>query len=325
MPLGNPTVLPIQPFTPYGLDYAQEITDFVADAAMPFFLTNKTSGWYYVPDARNFLRAEDVTWSRETGATRVLSQYGKDTFIAQPYGAEEPVSNQDASDWMGGPADLGTQTMRGLLQRLAVAREVRTFGIVDGSGAGTTSVSGVGQWDSTAANPRLDVVKAQAAVHKRIGRVANNVIISGLVYETVVGSQAAGTAGAAILDAIKYTAGGLGSAFTEDLLARYLNVGNVEFAKSIQSDTTKHTTRTVGAGLPEAGAYIWSAKKVYVFYNGTPGAKEPNFGTSFGTDLATPDDYPELKTKSIVYRIAQTLQEKIVCLPSLNILTTVIS
>jgi len=323
--LGGPTVLPIQPFTPYGLDFAQEATDFVADDSMPWKQTQKTTGWYYVPDARNFLRAEDLAWSRETGATRVLSQYGKDTFIAQPYGAEEPVSDIDAQDWMDGPDDLASQTMRALLQRVLLAREVRVFTAVDGSGAGTTSVSGAGQWDSTAANPRLDILKAKAAIHKRVGKEGNNVMISGLVYEVLTGSQAAGTAGAAVLDAIKYTREAGGNVFTEDLMTGYFNVMKVRFAKAVQQDTTKHTQRAVSPGLPEAGVYVWSAKKVYVMYQGNPGGKEPNFGTTFGPDLSTPDDYRENKTKSTVYRITSTVIEKVVCLPALNICTTVIS
>lgn len=322
MPLGNPAVLPIQPFTPYGLDYEQMAANYVANDICPFFQTPKTSGWYYVPDARNFLRAEDLAWSRENGATRVISQYGKDTFIAQPYGGEEPVSDIDAGDWGGGKDDLITQTMRQMMARINLAREVRTFGLIDGSGAGTTSVTGTGQWDSTAANPRLDVMKSKTAVAKRVGREANTLIISGLVYEVITGTQSSGSAGAAVLDTLKYTSR---DSITEEMLARYFILEKVRFAKAVQQDTTKHSNRTVNPGLPEAGTYVWSGKKFYTAYIGTPGAKEPNAATTFGTDIATPDDYYEYKTKSTIVRIVSVVQEKVVCLPSINIGTTVIS
>ncbi|HLF07651.1 MAG TPA: hypothetical protein VI893_10880, partial [Thermoplasmata archaeon] len=110
MPLGKPTVLPFDPFADYGLDFNQEAANFAALVAFPFKKTEKSSGWFYVPDARNFLRAEDLAWSRETGATRLMSQYGYDQFLAQPYGGDEPVSKDDARDWMDGEADLAAMT-----------------------------------------------------------------------------------------------------------------------------------------------------------------------------------------------------------------------
>lgn len=325
MPLGQPAVLPIQDYIGYGIDFAQEESDFAASTAMPYFNVTKTSGWYSVPDARNFLRAEDATWGREDGATRVVSQYGKDTYLCQPYGLEELVTNWDASDWPGGPGDMANQTQTQLLQRGLIAREVRIEAAIDAATFGTTSVSGTGQWGSTAANPRLDVWKGSNAVRKKIGRGANRVIIPMGVQEVVCGTQSAGTAGAAILDTLKYTSR---ESITEEMLARYFNLGAnsvVKFALAIQQDVTKHTTRTVGVGLPEAGTAIWDQKEVYVFFMGTPGAKQPNFGTSFGPDFFSPDDYPDQKANGTVYRYKQMLDEKIVCNAAMNVLTTVIA
>lgn len=325
MPLGQPAVLPIQEYENYGVDFSQEASDFGADMFMPFFDTKKSSGWYPVPDARNFLRAEDATWGRERGATRVMSQYGKDTYLAQPYGLEEPVTDWDARDWPGGPADMATQTQTQLLQRGLIAREVRVEAAIDAATFGTTSVSGTGQWHSTAANPRLDVWKGSNAIRKKIGRGANRVGIPMGVQEVVCGTQTAGSAGAAILDTLKYTSR---ESITEEMLARYFNLGAnsmVKFLIAIQQDTTKHTTRTVGVGLPEAGVAIWDQKEVYVCFQGVPGSKSPNFGTSFGPDYFTPDDYRDEQAKATVYRFAQMLDEKIVCNAAMNVLTTVIA
>ncbi len=322
MPLGNSAVLPIQEFLAYGIDFAQEESAFAANVAMPFFRSDKTNGWFPVPDARNFLRNEDATWSRETGATRVVSQYGKATFLAQPYGLEEIVSDIDANDWPGGPGDMSTQTQLQLLQRVLLAREVRVEAKIDAATYGTTAVTGTGQWNSTASNPRLNVQSANSAIRKRIGRGANRVILPGGVVEVVIGSQSSGSAGAAILDTLKYTSR---ESITEEMLARYFNIEQVKFAIAVQQDTTKHMTRTVGVGLPEAGAYVWDQKEAYVFYNGTPGGKEPNFATSFGPDLATPDDYRDERAKGTAYRITQVLDEKEVANAAMNVLTTVIA
>lgn len=325
MPLGNPAVLPIQPFLEYGIDFAQEASVFAADTAVPYKDTVKSSGWYPVPDARNFLRAEDATWGREGGATRVVSQYGKDTFLAQPYGLEEIVSKWDADDWPGGPGDMATQTQQQLLQRVLLAREVRVEAMIDAATFGTTAVSGTGQWGSTAANPRLDVWKASNGIRKKIGRGANRIILPMGVVEVVCGSQSAGSAGAAILDTLKYTSR---DSITEEMLARYFNLGGdsmVKFALAVRQDSTKNSLRVVGVGLPEAGEPVWDQKEGYVFFQGTPGAKMPNFGTSFGPDLATPDDYEDRRGRGTVYRIAQMLDEKIVCNASMNVLTTIIA
>lgn len=326
MPLGQPAVLPIQDYIGYGIDFAQEEAVFAASTAMPFFQVDKTSGWYSVPDARNFLRAEDAAWGRNgRGATRVVSQYGKDTYLCQPYGLEELVNNWDAQDWPGGPASMATQTQQQLLQRGLIAREVRVEAAIDAATFGTTAVTGTGQWGSTAASPRLDVWKASNGIRKKIGRGANRIIFPLGVVEVICGSQSAGTAGAAILDTLKYTSR---ESITEEMLARYFNLGAgsvVKFALAIQSDATKHTTRTVGVGLPEAGTAIWDQKEGYVFYMGTPGAKEPNFGTTFGTDFFVPDDYPDEQGNGIAYRFKQMVDEKIVCNPSMNVLTTIIA
>lgn len=325
MPLGQPAVLPIQDYIGYGIDFAQEASIFAADVAMPYFNVTRTSGWYPVPDARNYLRPEDAAWGRTSGATRVVSQYGKDTYLAQPFGLEELVNDWDANDWPGGPANMATQTQTQLLQRGLMAREVRIEAAIDAATFGTTAVTGTAQWSSTAASPRLDVWKASNGVRKKIGRGANKIILPLGVVEVICGSQAAGTAGAAVLETVKYTGR---ESITEEMLARYFNLGAdsvVKFALAVRQDSTKHSTRTVAVGLPEAGEAIWDQKEAYVFYNGTPGGKSPNFGTSFGTDYFTPDDYDDRKARGTVYRFAQMLDEKIVCNASMNVLTTVIA
>ncbi len=326
MPLGQLAVLPIQErFAQYGIDFAQEASVFAADVAMPYAAAAKTSGWYPVPDARNWLRAEDATWNRETGATRIVSQYGKDTFLAKTYGLEEIVSDLDAADWSGGPADMARETMSVVAQKVLLAREVRVEAAIDAATFGTTAVTGTGIWDSTAANPRLDVRKANTAIRKKIGRPGNSIILPLAVSDVVTGTQAAGTAGAAVLDAIKYTGAGGLQEITETLLAQYWRLATVKFAEAIQQDTTKHTTRTVGVGLPEAGVAVWDQKEAYVFFNGTPGSRLPNFGSSFGPDFYTPDDYYDPKPQGRVYRVKQVLDEKIVCPAAMNVLTTVIT
>lgn len=325
MPLGGPAVLPIQDYAGYGIDFAQEASAFAADVAVPYFKTSKNMGWYSVPDARNFMRAEEASWGRETGATRVVSQYGKDTFLAQPYGLEELVTDWDAGDWPGGPADLAAQTQAQLLQRGLIAREVRIEAMIDAATFGTTAVTGTGQWGSTAANPRLNVTNASLAIRAKIGRGANRVIFPSGVTAVIIGTQSAGSAGAAILDTLKYTSR---ESITEPLLANYFNLGAdsvVKFAMAYQQDTTKHTVRVVSIGLPEAGTAIWDQKEGYVFYQGQAGGKQPNFGTSFGTDYFTPDDYQDERANGTVYRFKQMLDEKIVCNASMNVLTTIIA
>jgi hypothetical protein len=293
---------------------------------MPYFQTAKNVGWYSVPDARNYMRFEEASFGRGGGmATRVVSQYGKDTYLAQPYGLEELVNKWDAGDWPGGPADMAKQTQRQLLQRGLIAREVRIEAAIDAATFGTTAVTGTGQWNSTAANPRLNVTNASLAIRSKIGRGANKIIFPAGVVAVIVGSQSSGTAGAAILDTMKYTSR---ESITEEMLANYFNLGagsQVKFALAYRSDSTKKQTRTVGVGLPEAGEAIWDQKEGYVFYQGSPGGLEPNFGTSFGTDYFTPDDYPDQRGNGTVYRFTQMLDEKIVCNASMNVLTTIIS
>lgn len=321
MPLGGPVVLPVDPYEQYGLDFSQLTSDFAALVAFPFKQTDKTSGWFYVPDARNFLSDTDDTWGRSTGASSVESQYTKASFIAQAYGMQEPVTDIDAKDWMSGPADLGTQTMEQLVQRWALKFEIRAEAAIDAATFGTSAAGNV--WDGTSANPRLNVRAASTAVRKKIGRGANKMILPGAVVDVLCGSTLANTGGAQILEAIKYTREAGGNALTEALFAGYFNLDQVKFAMAVTSGAL--LTTTIGVGLATAGTYVWDQKEAYVFYNGTPGAKAPNFGTTFGPDLATPDDFYEEQIKGRFYRITSTYQQNMVCSASMNVITGAIT
>lgn len=326
MPLGTPSVLPIQDYAGYGIDFPQEAAVFAADTAMPFFPVARSIGWYSVPDARNFMRPEDDTWGKGVGggAPRVISQYGKDTYACQPYGLQELVNRWDGADWPGGPANMSQQTQLQLLQRGLLNREVRVEAKIDAATFGTTSVTGTGQWNSSAAQPRFDILRASNAIRAKIGRGANKVIIPYEIHQVICGSQAAGTAGGAVLDTTKYTGR---ESITEEMLANYFNLGagsTVKFALAFQQDPAKHSNRTVGVGLPEAGKPVWDQKEVYVFYNGTPGAQQPNFGTTFGTDFFVPRDWADPDANGNWYRYELNIDEKFVCSASMNVCTTVI-
>lgn len=326
MPLGLPQVRPVNPLTAVGFQFMQAASDFAADVLHPWLVTKGNTGTYYVPDARNALRFEDGRWGWNSGPPRVTEQYGSGTFNAQKYGFKDVITDDDKENWLQGPDDLRNRTIEDLTQKLLIAREVRVEDAIDAATFGTTAVTGTGQWDSTAANPRFDIQKAKTAIRKRIGRPGNTLVLPGGVWDVLIGTQATGSAGAAMLDAIKYTQGGLGGDLTPELAARYFNVRIVKPALAIRQDPTKHVTRTVVAGLPEAGAYIFDQKEFYLCYNDpNPGQKSMNFGISFGPTQLDVKPGRDEEVEGDTIRVKQVVDEKHVMAAAMNVGTTVIA
>lgn len=328
MAWGLPQLRPVDPLSGYGMQFLQDENDSAASAAFPVVITAGDTGTYYIPDARNTMRAEDATWGYNSGASRLISQYSSAAFKAQKYGFEEAVTEDDRRNWLSGGADLDARVSVTIAQKLLIAREVRAEALIDAGTYGTTSVTGAAIWDQTsspAANPRYDVAKASTAIRKKIGKPANVMVLPGAVWDAIVGTQVAGTAGAQMIEAIKYTGDGARSQVTAELAARYFNLSLVKPALLVQQDTTKHETTTVSVGLPEAGTYIWDQKEAYVMYNDpNPGQRSVNFGVSFGPTVYSADRYPEPKIEGDIIRGKQIIVEKEVCAAAMNVLTTVI-
>jgi hypothetical protein len=326
--LGLPQIRPVNPLTGYGLEFMQAATDFAANIAHPWVVTTGDTGTYYVPDARNSLRAEEAAWGWNVGPSRVTAQYSSAAFSAQKYGLADVITDDDRRNWLAGGTDLDQRMVNDLTQKMMIAREVRVEAAIDAATFGTTAVTGNFIWDAATptANPRLDINKASTAIRKKIGRAANAVIFPGAVWDVVVGSQAAGTAGAAILEAIKYTGDGARTQVTPELAARYFNLDIVQPAIAVQQDVTKHVTRTIAVGLPEAGTYIWDQKEAYVFYNDfNPGQRSLNFGASFGPIVLDVRRRRDDDVEGDFIRVKQVVDEKIVCNAAMNVLTTVIT
>lgn len=325
---GLPQLRPIDPIlTQFGLEYRQAQDIYTADAVFPFVQTTGWTGTYYEAEALNNLRAENAAWSLYGGASRIDMRFTAKAFRAQPYSFELPVSDFDVDNWLAGGADLRARASQAITDKLLLAREVRVEAVLDAV-APTTSLGGGGvKWDSTASNPRADVRTGQATVLKRIGKLANNVVITGLVWDSILGTVATGSAGAAIIDAVKYTSPGFGNKLTPELVASYLNIDKVIPAVAIQQDPASHETTTVASGgLPQAGLYVYDQKELYIFYaDPSPGPQTVAFGITFGPSLLEFDSYREDKTKSDVVRGFSIVQEATTCANALYVLGTVIA
>jgi len=321
--LGLPETRPVDPvLTNFMLDFSQAETDFVADLVFPFVQTPGDTGTYYIPDAKGTLRAEEALWGFNVGANRRDLRYTSAAFKARKFGFELLVTDDDRRNWMGGMS-LDQQAANQNAQDILLAREVRAEGIVD-AGSYTTSAAG-NTWTGTSANPRSNVNAAQAIIHKKIGKKGNLVIIPGAVWDSLTGTQVAGTGGAQVLEAIKYTKGGLGSQLTAELMAQYFNVNKVGPGVAVQQDPTKHeSSASPTVGLPETGIYIWDQTEVYVMYcDPTPAQKSTNYGASFGNEKYAADSYRDNRVQGDWIRGWQVLNETEVCTASIVVITGV--
>lgn len=321
-------VRPVDPIlTSFGLEYRQAQSNFVADVVAPWIQTPADSNTYYIADPLNNLKRENIEGAIGAASKMIDLRFTSASFLAKPFRAKTLVLDDERRNWMGGGAALDQRAVAALTDKAMLARENRVEALLDAI-APTTSLSSTARWDSTAPNPRADIRALSTAILKRIGRHANTVVITGAVWDSVVGTHSSGTAGALILDAIKYTQKGTGDAITPQLVAQYLNVDVVAPALAVQSDTTKYETTTVpgAAGLPEAGVYMFDQKECYVGYidrNPTPQTVSAflTFGPSKGQIKRWRSDDPD----GDFIRIEDILVEKATCTSAMLTLGTVIS
>lgn len=312
MPQGLNQARPVDPvLEAFSLEYRQAQTNFIADEACPWLQTDGDTGTYYVAEALNNLKWENPAWSYTTGASRVDSRYKSDSFRAQPYGLEEAVSDAMMRNWLQGGQGLKERAAAGLMDRLMIAREKRVEALFDAATPDNVAAT----WDSSSANPRFDINKGKRVVLLRTGNEPNYLVIPAVVWNSITGTQASGTAGAVIIDAIKYTQAALGSTLTAELVAGYLNVEKVLIGKAVESDNTKAEPEAIGgtAGLAEAGLDIWDKDEFYLFIRREPAVQTVTAFMTLGPDLYTPDTYRDDKVKADIVRLTQTVVEKAIC------------
>ena len=321
----NRVVDPI--LTQFGMEYRQKATNYIADGVAPWVKTVGDTGTYFIADALNNLAVENANWSYRTGANRVDSVFTSAAFAAQPYGLEEVIPDGYVRNWLAGGDDLKRRAVSGLTDKMLLQREYRVGAAFDAI-APTTSLTSTACWDSTAANPRADVWATMAGtIMKRIGRNPNALVLGDGVWRSILGTQSSGTAGNLIVEAIKYTQPGLGSAITPQLVAQYFNVDYAFPAVAIRNAVADiETTTANAAGLAVAGIACFNRREVYAIYvDPSPGPQTVNYLTTFGPTRGEVDQYRDDRVMADVVRITETITEKVTCSNAIYTLGTVVT
>lgn len=322
----NRVVDPI--LTQFGMEYRQKQSNYIADGVAPWVQTQGDTGTYYIADAQNNLAVENANWSYQTGANRVDSVFTSAAFAAQPYGLEEVVPDAYVRNWLAGGDDLKRRALSGLIDKMLLQREYRVGTAIFDAVAPTTSLTTTACWDSTASNPRADVWATMAAtIMKRIGRNPNALVLGDGVWRSILGTQSSGTAGNLIVEAIKYTQPGLGSAITPQLVAQYFNVDFVYPAVAIRNATTDvETTTANAAGLSAAGITCFNRREVYAIYvDHNPGPQTVNYLATFGPTRGEVDQYRDDRVMADVVRVTESIVEKTTCSNAIYTLGTVVT
>lgn len=322
---GLAQIRPVDPIlTQFGLEYRQNQSRFAADVVAPWVQTAGDTGTYYIADPLNNLKAEDAFWGYNGKANRVDARFTSAAFKALKYGFETLVGDDDRRNWLGGGAQLDQRATAMLTDKLMIAREVRIEALCDAVSPTNVAV----KWDASTANPRYDIKAHNTIIVKRIGRDANVAVIPGVVWDLIAGDQAAGTAGALIIDAIKYTQAATGNVITPALVAQYFGLERVAVASSVQSDTTKNETTTIpgSAGLPEAGVYIWDKDEVYLMFTDfSPSPQTVSAFQTFGPTMLAVDRYREESTEADIIRAKSIVVEKATCSTAISVLGDIIT
>lgn len=307
---------PVDPvLTGVGMEYRQSLPWMSgADLFFPWVKTPGNTGTYYIADPLNNLLREDAKWSRSTGASRLDIKFGSAAFRAQKYGFEIPVLDDDVRDWLGGGDDLKGRAAISINDKLYLDREFLAEAVLDG----ISPTAPAATWNNASSTPRVDVNTALATIHKRIGRPGNCMGINASVWRNITGNQAAGTAGGLIIEAIKYTQKGFGSAITPDLVAQYFNLDLVVPLTMVRANENETGTVSL-TGTASAMVDVWDKDEAYVAYvERNPGPQSVSYGLSLGPSpivgaMVTIDQYRDDRVRADVVRGETEFDLKVTC------------
>lgn len=258
--------------------YANEEGASVHDRVFPVIPVQKQSDKYYVYNKGDWMRTE--AQRRAPGAEAAVSGWrvSTDTYFCERYALAHDVSDPERANADPAVADLDADAVRFLTEDLRLRREkdwVSTFfttsiwtgasstSDMTGQAAPASTTANFLQWNDAASTPIEDIRGEQTAVHKRIGRRPNTLVLGTEVWTALADHPD-------ILDRIKYTERGV---VTTDLLAALLDLDNVYVSGMVENTAIEQAAVSMGF---QAGK-----RALLCYVNPNPGLRQLSAGYTF--------------------------------------------
>jgi len=258
--------------------YSNEDNASVHDKVFPVIPVQKQADKYYVFSKSDWMRTDAER--RAPGAEIATSGWrvSTDTYFCERYGLGHDISDPERANADPAVADLDGDTVRYLTEQLRLRREkdwVTEFFATSiwtgassttdmtGSAAPASTATGFLQWNDAASTPIEDIRGEQTAVHKRIGRRPNTLVLGTEVWTALADHPD-------ILDRIKYTERGV---VTTDLLASLLDLDNVYVSGMVENSAKEQAADSMGF---QAGKHA-----LLCYVNPNPGPRALSAGYTF--------------------------------------------
>jgi hypothetical protein len=277
----------------------QAASGFAGLPLFPLFYTSKPSAGYYVLGDDTFLEAPNVRRAPGTPYSRTMTKLADDTYSAEIYGHEEPVSYEENAKYARFNAALEAGTRRAenviLLAHEIRAQQMATAASVPGAALSIP-------WTDSTSDPVTDVNAARKAVFYGCGLEANLITLPRAVFEALKLHPK-------IKEKIKIS--GTDSRWPQ-MLSALFDVDRVVVARALVNNANE--------GQTISAAEIWGASVIVAHVDDQPEAQDlqaPSFGRTFiVAGDATPlgvqvEHYDVPKIKSLIIRASQWTDEKI--------------
>lgn len=282
---------------------------YIADQILPIFPVKKQNGKYYVYDAENL---RPVKTLRAIGGEANEVDYG--VSLSGTYGCDDnalkefiPEEIQDQADQ---PIDPLIDATENVTERILIGKETALATNMASTSVLTnyTTLSGTDRWDDyTNSDPIGDVKTAKTAVHAKIFREPNVLVLQKQVYDVLLDHPD-------VIERIKYSQLGVAS---PELLARLFGVEKVIVASAGYN--------AVDEGVADSLSYIWGKHAFLVYVAPTVRAKQITFGYTFTYQSRVTERWTDGDKKGTYVRVHENYDQKFVTVNAAYALRTVIS
>jgi hypothetical protein len=275
---------------------AYKNAEYVAEQVLPIVKVASSSGKYFVYDTSHLRKTESL---RGMGASAREVDYGvsqSTAFNIKEHALQELVPDELVNQ---APSPLSPEmdAVENVTEKLLVEKEYDLSAYMASTTniSNNTTLSGTDQWSDFAnSNPVEDVRTGKSAIHAKIFRDPNVLLLSKQVYDKLIDHPD-------IVDRIKYSSLGVA---TPDLMARIFDVEKVIVGAAGYESATE--------GQASSMAYIWGKHAWLLYVTSRPAVKQISFGYHFQDAVRIVDKWYDKVRKGTFVRVTDRYTREIV-------------
>lgn len=275
---------------------AYQNEDYIAEQILPIIPTTQRTGKYFKYDTSKFRKENSL---RAMGAPSKEVEYGLS--ISTPFvcldHALKAIVPDELKDQAPSPLSPEIDAAENVTEKLLIEKEYDLAAYMQALTATGTSgktLAGITMWsDYTNSSPIDDIKTGKAAIHAKIFKEPNTLVLGKEVYEKLLDHPD-------IIDRIKYRS----DVATLEILARLFGVDKI-FIGAAGYESAKE-------GHASSMAYIWGKYAWLLYVTSRPGIRQISFGYHFQLKNRVADKWYDKDREGIWVRVHDDYTREIV-------------